>query len=124
MNTIIAVGIGGAIGAISRYWISGWIYSRWEGMFPLGTFIVNIAGSFILGFLAVYFNQRTIVSPAIKMMVTVGILGSLTTFSTFSLETVKLLQLSLWRPAFLNVIISVFSGILFAWAGAMLAAKI
>ena len=123
MATIVAVGIGGAFGAIARYLISGWIYNRWDGIFPLGTYLVNVLGSFILGFLVVYFNEKVMISPAIKIMITVGILGSFTTFSTFSVETLKLIQLSMWKDAALNLILSIVSGLFFAWLGAFLAAK-
>ena len=124
MEKILAIGLGGAIGAIGRYVISGWIYAKWEGMFPLGTFIVNIVGSFALGFLIIFFDERLTISPTIKVMITIGILGSFTTFSTFSVETLKLIELSLWRDAALNLILSVFSGLISAYLGIILAKSI
>ena len=124
MERIIAIGLGGAIGAISRYLISGWIYAKWEGMFPLGTFIVNVFGSFVLGFLIIFFDDRLTISPTIKVMITIGILGSFTTFSTFSVETLKLIELSLWKDAFLNLFLSVIVSILSAYLGIIMAKSI
>ncbi len=124
MEKILAIGLGGAIGAISRYLISGWIYTKWEGMFPLGTFLVNVFGSFLLGFLIIFFDDRLTINPTIKMMITIGILGSFTTFSTFSVETLKLIELSLWRDAALNLILSVFFGLTSAYLGVILAKSI
>jgi fluoride exporter len=121
MIKIIYIGFGGAIGAISRYMISGWVHSKYEGMLPLGTLIVNMLGTFILGFFMVVFTEKSIFTPATRSMIGIGILGAFTTFSTFSVETMNLIELSLWKTAFINVTVSVFAGLFFAWLGSSIA---
>ena len=91
MNLILLyVGIGGFFGAISRYLIAGFVQKSFDTLFPVGTLSVNVLGSFIIGFMAMYFSQ--VVAPEYKALVITGFLGALTTFSTFSLENVNMLQ--------------------------------
>lgn len=116
MIKLLAVGIGGFIGAILRYWMTGWVYSLLKGTFPTGTLVVNLAGSFVLGFFVGY-SEHIIMHPAVRLWVTIGILGAFTTFSTFSYETVVLLQMSSYARALLNIFLSVFLGLLAAYLG-------
>jgi CrcB protein len=93
MRTIIAVGVAGFIGAIARYGIDGLIAQKNGGSFPWGTFVVNISGSFVLGLLfAVLVEGRVVVAPWIRTATTVGFLGAYTTFSTLTLETLRLVE--------------------------------
>jgi CrcB protein len=103
---ILAVGIGGFLGAIARFTISGWIQKTSASALPLGTLGVNILGSFIIGFLFLYF-QHINLSPTQKAMFITGLLGSLTTFSTFSLETLLMLQEGFVAKALANIGINV-----------------
>ncbi len=106
MNSlIIFIGIGGFFGAIFRFLISTFVQKISFSFFPVGTLSVNILGSFIIGFLALYFEQ--IVSPNYKALFITGFLGALTTFSTFSLETVSMLQSSEYMKAILNISLNV-----------------
>jgi len=98
---IFAVGAGGFLGAISRFLLSIGVQKLTGSSFPYGTLTVNVLGSFIIGFLFLYFEQT--VSPAQKALLITGFLGALTTFSTFSLETVLMLQNSLYIKALTNV---------------------
>ena len=98
---LLSVGIGGFVGAISRFAISGWIQKLMGSSFAYGTLGVNILGSFIIGFMVLYFEQT--ISPNQKAIVITGFLGALTTFSTFSLESVFMLQNSLYTKALLNI---------------------
>jgi len=91
MQKIIAVGFGGFLGAIARYFISGYIQNKMFVIFPIGTFVVNIVGSFIIGFLWELFNI-VIFSQNMKLLILTGFIGAFTTFSTFSLEVVNLFQ--------------------------------
>ena len=104
---LLAVGIGGFFGAIARFSISGWIQNSSTSSLPLGTFVVNILGSFLIGFLFLYF-QHINLSPTQKAMFIAGLLGSLTTFSTFSLETLLMLQEGFVGKALTNISINLF----------------
>jgi CrcB protein len=97
MNIILFVGLGGFLGAISRYLISSYI--------PLGTLTVNILGSFLIGILAMYFQQ--IIAPEYRALFITGFLGALTTFSTFSLEITMMLQESHYIKAMTHVLLNV-----------------
>ncbi len=100
------VGMGGFLGAILRFLISGWVQKISSSTFPVGTLSVNILGSFFIGFLVVMFEN--FISPHWKAFLVTGLLGALTTFSTFSYETVILLQEGLFLKAGLNVVLNVF----------------
>ena len=92
MLSIFGVGAAGFLGAISRYLLSGWVYGLAGGRLPWGTLAVNVAGSFLLGIVYILSVERSAVSPELRVILAVGFLGSLTTFSTFSMETVNLLR--------------------------------
>jgi CrcB protein len=111
---IIFVGVGGFIGAILRYLISFYMQKLVGSSFAYGTLTVNIVGSFIIGFLYLYFEH--IISPNIKALLVTGMLGALTTFSTFSLETILMVQEGLISKAFLNIVLNV----IFALTGTVL----
>ncbi len=98
---ILSVGAGGFVGAVLRFLISGWVQKATGVFFPVGTLAVNVLGSFIIGFLALYFEH--VIAPHQKALLVTGMLGALTTFSTFSLETVTMLQSGLWSRAAANV---------------------
>jgi len=106
LSILLAIGTGGFIGAILRFTISTWIQKLFSPLFPIGTLTVNIIGSFIIGFMALYFEN--IISPHQKALIITGMLGALTTFSTFSLETVTMLQEGLWGRAFANITLDTF----------------
>ena len=103
---LLSVGIGGFIGAILRFSISTWIGKTTTTAFPWGTLSVNVLGSFLIGFLFLYFQQSNL-SPIQKALFITGLLGALTTFSTFSLETVLLMEKELYGRAFSNVFLNV-----------------
>lgn len=105
ITTLFAIGIGGFFGAISRFLISTYMQKLTGSLFPVGTLTVNILGSFIIGFLVLYFEN--IISPNQKAMLVTGFLGALTTFSTFSYETVAMLQESLYYRALINITLNV-----------------
>ncbi|WP_444930892.1 fluoride efflux transporter CrcB [Microbulbifer sp. SSSA002] len=86
----LAVALGGALGAVLRHLVSIWSYPVFEGRFPLGTLIVNIAGSFLIGIVYVLIAQRAMLGEEWRLLLMTGMLGALTTFSTFSLESLIL----------------------------------
>ena len=89
---ILVIAAGGALGALSRYGLGLWISSKWGNSFPLGTFIINITGAFLLGFLNILFVEKLSVSPLWRLGIGIGFLGAYTTFSTFSYEAIMLLE--------------------------------
>lgn len=120
---LIVIGFGGFIGAILRYEISGWFYRLMGSRLPYGTLAVNVIGSFILGFFLILAEGRFAISPQTRNFVAVGILGAFTTFSTFSFETMALLQQNLFRQALLNILLNVLFGLAAVWIG-MVSAKL
>jgi CrcB protein len=117
---IIAVAIGGAIGAVLRFVVSGAAYAQFGVAFPIGTFLVNMIGCLLIGFLAQVFEE-IIVPPTMRLLILTGTLGAFTTFSTYGLETVKLWQGGELRLALLNIVASNVLGILFVVLGFVLA---
>jgi CrcB protein len=102
LTIFLAVGVGGFFGAIFRFAISSKIQKISGSLFPFGTLSVNILGSLIIGFLFLYF-QNINLSINQKAIFITGLLGALTTFSTFSLDTLLLIQDGLWSRAILNI---------------------
>lgn len=117
MLKIVLVAIGGGIGATTRYLVSTWAAARFGAEFPYGTLIVNIVGCFIIGAFMTIATERIIVNPYWRLFVTVGFLGGLTTFSSFSYETLHLLQESDITQALYNVAFNVFIGFFATWLG-------
>jgi CrcB protein len=91
MKYVLFVALGGAGGAVSRYLLSTWVHSLWEGRLPLGTLLVNALGSFAIGVIYVLI-ERQVVHPDWRGVLMVGFLGAFTTFSTFSLEVIGLFE--------------------------------
>lgn len=116
MVNILAIALGGALGAVSRYGLGLFVTQRWNQSFPLGTFIINITGAFLLGFLNVLFIERLTVSPAVRLGIGIGFIGAYTTFSTFSFEVINLLESGSFFTAALYTILSIAVG----FAGAAL----
>ena len=116
------VTIGGGVGALARYVLSTWVGARLGLEFPWGTLVVNVVGSFIIGLVMVLSLERGIVSPEVRLLLTTGFCGGLTTFSTFSYETLALMRSEQWLSAGANTLFNV--GLCFAatWLG-LLAAR-
>lgn len=110
LGLLLSVGMGGFVGAILRFSLSSWVVKATTTAFPWGTIFVNILGSFFIGFLFLYF-QHVNLSPTQKALFITGLLGALTTFSTFSLDTVLLLQHEFYLKAFSNVLLNVIFSI-------------
>jgi CrcB protein len=124
MANIFIIGIGGFLGAISRYGVALWIGQRWGRNFPLGTFVINVSGSFLIGLLMSLFTERFMVNPQWRLLLVVGFLGAYTTFSTFEYETGTLMKDGEWLIAGLNVVLSVFAGFVALKLGEVIAKSI
>jgi len=122
LSIILSVAFGGMIGALGRFFISAYV-NKWLGSsFAYGTLTVNILGSFIIGFLFLYFEQ--VISPNLKAMLMTGMLGALTTFSTFSLETILMAQEGLYSKALLNILLNASLSLSATVLGMMLFKKV
>lgn len=120
-DTIFAVAAGGGLGAMLRYGASGAVY-QWTGEdFPYGTLLVNVLGSLILGFIVQMTETRVVPGPQMKMFLTVGLCGGFTTFSTFSMETWRMLAEGSYLLAAVNAAGSVFLCLVGVYAGIVLA---
>ena len=115
--TFVLVGLGGLLGAISRYLLSQWINRQWQTSFPLATFLVNLSGSFLLGALTAYHLAHYSLSlDNLQLLLGMGYLGAFTTFSTFIYETISLSQQQK-KIAFLYSFLSIAGGLLSCWLG-------
>ena len=121
MPIYLALALGGALGAIARYWIGGGLNQSGQLTFPLGTLSVNVLGSFFMGGLYIYLSERPELSEAYRHLVLTGFLGALTTFSTFSLETLLLIEQGHYNIALFNVMASVMFCLGAAYLGISLA---
>jgi len=120
MNLLI-IGIGGFIGAVMRYLVSGWAHRIAGASFPYGTLTVNVLGSFLLGFFLIIAEGRFIISPQIRNLIATGFLGAFTTYSTFSFETIMLLKEMMYAQAILNISLNLIVGLFAIWMGITLA---
>lgn len=115
--TIIAVASGGAIGATLRLLINGMVNKHIVHTLPFGTLAVNLLGSLIIGMLFAYFHQNTTFSPHVKTFLVTGILGALTTYSTFAIESLFLIEAGKYGAAFANMSFNLFGTITLAGIG-------
>ncbi|WP_151670684.1 fluoride efflux transporter CrcB [Nitrincola schmidtii] len=106
MMHLLAVALGGAIGSLLRYWISGWLNTP-EGRLPVGTLSINVIGSLLMGIAFVLIMEKARLSPELRPLIMTGMLGGFTTFSTFSLEAVSLLNEGHTGAALIYVLLSV-----------------
>jgi len=121
IQQLSAVAIGGAAGAVMRWLMASGVQKMAGGAFPWGTFAVNALGSFLLGFLFVWLIERSTANELIRLAITVGFMGAFTTFSTYSLESVRLLQEGAFSLAFGNIAGQVIVCLLLTWLGVQLA---
>ncbi len=121
MQVVFLIALFGALGCLTRYVLSGWVYNLLGRSFPYGTFAVNIVGAFLIGLIMEFSMRSTLVSPSLRIGLTIGFLGGLTTFSTFSYETFRLLEDGELLIAATNVLVSVMICLLFTWLGILAA---
>jgi CrcB protein len=124
LKALVLIAIGGAIGAVLRYGASTGVYSLLGRGFPYGTLFVNVAGSLLIGVLSVVMFERFDTAPEWRAAVLVGVLGSFTTFSTFSIETLTLLEQGDVVRAVANIVLSVLICLIAVWFGVSLGRQI
>lgn len=117
MTTILAIAAGGASGALLRYWCSQGIHALVGRGFPYGTLTVNVAGSLLMGLLFVLLTERQFIAAEWRAFILIGLIGAFTTFSTFSIETLNLMEQGEIMKAGLNVLFSVILCLIACWAG-------
>lgn len=121
MKSVLAVGTAGFLGAVARFLLSAVVSRFWFHDFPLATFLINVSGSFALGFCASFGLERQALDPMLRLAITTGFLGAFTTFSTFEVETLRLTERGATGWALANVLASVAAGFLAARLGVALA---
>ena len=106
MERVLLIAVGGAIGTVARY-VTSLVALRWFGPeFPYGTLIVNLSGAFLIGLVQELGAEAAVVSDNTRLFLTTGMMGGLTTYSTFSYETVRLMEANAWAQAWLNVVLT------------------
>ncbi|NOZ52868.1 MAG: fluoride efflux transporter CrcB [Gammaproteobacteria bacterium] len=114
---LLAIAVGGAIGALLRFWVSAGVHHTFGRSFPYGTLTVNVMGSLLIGLLYVLFTERLELAAPWRAFVLVGVLGAFTTFSTFSMETLELIEKGDFVASMLNILLNVGLCVLAAWVG-------
>jgi fluoride exporter len=112
MDRFLLISLGAILGANTRYWLGDWIAQKWGSVFPLGTLIINVSGSFILGLFLTLATERLMLDPRWRLLVAVGFLGAYTTFSTYTYESFNLLFKGQWIAGLINLFASTFLGLL------------
>jgi len=107
MARFLWICLGGAAGTGARYLVAGWVQRAFGPTFPVGTLAVNLVGSFLLGLLMVVALNTELMSPTVRLALTTGVMGGFTTYSTFSYETLGMLQQGAWGSAALNISVTI-----------------
>jgi CrcB protein len=124
LKALLLIAFGGAVGAVLRYGASISVYSLLGRGFPYGTLFVNVSGSLLMGILSVLMLERFDIGPEWRAAVLVGVLGSFTTFSTFSIETLNLLEQGDLMRAMANIVLSVLICLVAVWFGVLIGRQI
>lgn len=120
MIQILAIAAGGAVGALLRYWAANGVYALLGRGFPYGTLVVNVSGSLLMGLLYVLLIERMALSPELRAGLLIGVLGAFTTFSSFSIETLNLIEQAEHLKAGLNIMLSVAVCLGATWLGLLI----
>lgn len=124
MLQVAYIGLFGALGCLSRYFVSGWVLTLAGRVLPYGTLAVNVLGSFLLGFVMEGSLRSTLLSPEVRVGITTGFMGGFTTFSTFSYETVRLIEEGSYLHAGANILLNIIVCLVCAALGIYLARQL
>ncbi len=117
MKNALTIALFCAGGGVSRYYLSGWVHSIFGWAFPYGTMAVNVIGAYFIGLIMELGLSGAALPGTLRVGLTAGFMGGLTTFSTFSYETFKLIEAGRFMLAFANILVSVAACLLFTWLG-------
>ena len=117
LQKTIFIALAGLVGTLVRYWLAGFVARQYGEAFPWGTLTVNLVGSFVAGAMYYLAQERLLMSPALRTIIFIGLLGGFTTFSSYGLQTFTLLRDGQFGLATLNVAVSNVLGLLMVWAG-------
>ncbi len=124
MNQVLAIAAGGAVGSVLRFWMSTWVHSFAGRSFPYGTLTVNVFGCLAMGFLFVLFVDRLSDNAVLRAGILIGVLGGFTTFSSFSIETLNLIEQGAWVKAAVNMTGSLLLCVGATWVGVILGRQV
>jgi CrcB protein len=124
MNQVLAIAAGGAVGSVLRFWMSTWVHSFAGRSFPYGTLTVNVLGCLAMGFLFVLFVDRLSDNAVLRAGILIGVLGGFTTFSSFSIETLNLIEQGAWLKAVVNMTGSLLLCVGATWVGVILGRQV
>lgn len=124
MLAALLVALGGGLGSMARYLVGGWFAARLGSGFPYGTFVINVTGSFIIGFFLAFAEDRVWLGPNWRLFFAIGVVGGYTTFSTFEYESIRLLQDGEMLAGAFYMVGSVVSGALGAIVGIALGSRL
>ena len=121
MQRYFYIAVGGALGALARYWVGVFVTDRMGTKFPYGTFVINMTACIIIGFSLTFLSRRTGINPAWRYLVPVGFVGAYSTFSTYEWETLSTLRSGALSLAALYAFSSLVLGLVAVWCGILLA---
>lgn len=120
MEKFLLISAGAILGANARYWIGDWAAQKFGASFPYGTFIINLTGSFLIGFFLTLATERFMIDPRWRLLIAVGFLGAYTTFSTYAYESFNLIFNGQWMTGLINLFGSTLLGVLAVGLGVYL----
>ena len=124
MNQVLAIAADGTVGSVLRFWMSTWVHSFAGRSFPYGTLTVNVVGCLAMGFLFVLFVDRLSDNAVLRAGILIGVLGGFTTFSSFSIETLNLIEQGAWLKAVVNMTGSLLLCVGATWVGVILGRQV
>src|SRR3990167_2716451 len=107
VRSLLLIAVGGAVGSVARFLFSSFIHLFFDRFFPMGILMVNVLGCFLMGYLSILLFEELRYAAELRSLLLIGVLGGLTTFSTFSLDTINLIEGGHWLAASLNIVLSI-----------------
>ncbi len=120
MQTVILISLGAVLGANLRYWFGVWAGQHWGTQYPIATFVINLTGSLLLGFFITVISERLLIDPRWRVFFAIGFLGSYTTFSTYTYESISLMMTGNWLGGLFDLLGSAVLGGIAATLGVLL----